>query len=108
MWVLDSAIDLTQVQLSWLISTGSPCPANTYRINHILPTTYTDADSALMGVAMPLSQAGGVVYNKMSGGYSSFYEMVQRYGKPKRMSVTPIKNPKRRGPRKSIKKKISK
>ena len=103
LWTLDSAIDLTAVQFNWL--TGTNAPANTYRINHILPTPYADADSSLLGVAIPLTQAGGVVYDKMNGGYMSFNEIVQRYGKQKRLSVTPIRNPKRGGARKSIKKK---
>ena len=94
-WTLDNPIDLTQLNRNYLYSPTSAsltslfAPANTYTINHILPSIISDSDSALLGAANPLTQSGGRVLENMNGGnYKPYSEIAKPY-KMATISVTP-------------------
>jgi hypothetical protein len=60
LWRLDKPIDLTAVDSAYYTAGSTTvAPINTYRISHINPEQAPDADTTLMGYALPLTQAGG-------------------------------------------------
>jgi hypothetical protein len=54
-------------------------PIDIYRINHIKSQKMPDTDTTLMGATVPLIQAGGFVYNAVSGGHTSINDIFNRY-----------------------------
>ena len=89
-WEIDKPINLTQVPIGYIYSDDGNnniiAPVDTYRINLVNPTPM-DIDSALIGAAIPLIQAGGFVHDKTNDEHTTLHGIISRYANNRSISL---------------------
>ena len=89
LWTLDSPINLSAVNTAYFTAGSTTiAPINTYRINHINSGQAQDADTTLMGFALPLTQAGGSSFSHLKDTIISHLS--------RGIKITPVKIKKRK------------